>query len=286
MSLLQTIQQATTHAREVGALHSLTTDQAIIEDHNLNFVVRILEKIKKKEDLQQQQTKAKVNPFLPYEQDLFVCDLSDNHVCLLNKFNVVDHHILIITRDYQSQEDWLTAADFAALATCMHAMDGLAFYNAGAAAGASQPHKHLQLIPLSQSNHPFSIPIEAAVQKLSWDNTHSQQVPEFAFSHAIAPMPKSFDGHSLFALYEKLLRDLKLIHLPLLPGRQTQPYNLLVTRQWMLLVQRQQDSFQNISVNSLGFAGALLVRSHAQFEFLKRLTPLQLLRQVAYPLNS
>ena len=43
---------------------------------------------------QQQGKTAPANPFLPYEEDLYVCDLSPTHVCLLNKFNVVDHHFL------------------------------------------------------------------------------------------------------------------------------------------------------------------------------------------------
>ena len=39
-------------------------------------------------------------------------------------------------------------ADFDALARGLAAIDGLAFYNGGTVAGASQPHKHLQLVPV------------------------------------------------------------------------------------------------------------------------------------------
>ena len=43
-----------------------------------------------------------------YEVDLFVADISPTHVCILNKFNVVDYHLLIITRAFESQENLLS----------------------------------------------------------------------------------------------------------------------------------------------------------------------------------
>jgi ATP adenylyltransferase len=51
----------------------------------------------------------------------------------------------------------------------------------------------------------------------------------------------------------------------------------------MMIVPRSQESFQSIAVNSLGFAGALLVRDLEQLEVLKTLTPLHLLQSVSIP---
>ncbi|AFY36831.1 ATP adenylyltransferase [[Leptolyngbya] sp. PCC 7376] len=281
MSLFEQIQQTTTHAKNLGALISLTTKQELVEDQGISFVVRILERINKKENYQAKQVKRQINPFLPYEQDLFVCDLSANHVCLLNKFNVVDNHILIITRDFQSQEDWITQPDFAALATCMAEIDGLAFYNAGQSAGASQPHKHLQLIPFSDGLDQFDVPIEKVITQLDFTTAQPTSLTIFPFKHAIASIPEHHDGQTLFEIYESLLNYLNFIDKPLAQGQQTQPYNLLATRRWMMLIHRTQDCYERISVNSLGFAGALLVRDRPQLDFLKTLTPIQLLGKVA-----
>jgi len=63
---------------------------------------------------QQQQQPAFRNPFLPYEQELWVEHLSDSHTLLLNKFNVVPHHVLVVTRQYESQQDPLNSKDLAA----------------------------------------------------------------------------------------------------------------------------------------------------------------------------
>ena len=41
------------------------------------------------------------NPFLPYDPALLVAPISPTHVALLNRFNVVDDHFLIVTRSFE-----------------------------------------------------------------------------------------------------------------------------------------------------------------------------------------
>eukprot|EP00955_Chlamydomonas_euryale_P044761 352965-Chlamydomonas_euryale.AAC.25 len=110
-----------------------------------------------------EKPKAPVNPFLPYEEALWVAHLSDTHTCVLNKalarallrllqsvpvqFNVVEHHVIVVTRKYESQGDPLNMNDLAAAAVVLAAMPhgGMAFYNCGEHSGRSQPHKHMQI---------------------------------------------------------------------------------------------------------------------------------------------
>jgi ATP adenylyltransferase len=66
-----------------------------------------------------------------------------------------------------------------------------------------------------------------------------------------------------------------------LDTRQSGAYNLLATREWMLIVPRSHEHFQSISVNSLGFAGALLVRNATEMEILKAQGPMTILKNVA-----
>lgn len=40
--------------------------------------------------------------------------LSESHTLLLNKFNIVPHHVLVVTRDFQQQTDLLKLGDFEA----------------------------------------------------------------------------------------------------------------------------------------------------------------------------
>ncbi|HUM92139.1 MAG TPA: phosphorylase, partial [Candidatus Competibacter sp.] len=62
--------------------------------------------------------------------------------------------------------------------------------------------------------------------------------------------------------------------------RQSGPYNLLVTRDWLLLVPRRQEEFAGISINALGFVGSLFVRNQAQLDTLKSRGPMAVLRAV------
>jgi ATP adenylyltransferase len=49
----------------------------------------------------------------------------------------------------------------------------------------------------------------------------------------------------------------------------------------MMVVSRRQEHYQSIPVNSLGFAGSLLVKNHEQLALLKTLGPMTILQGVA-----
>jgi ATP adenylyltransferase len=65
--------------------------------------------------------------------------------------------------------------------------------------------------------------------------------------------------------------------------RHAVPYNLLMTREWMLLVPRSAEFAEGVSVNALGYAGSLFVRTAEQLDLVRRLGPLHFLSAVARP---
>ena len=91
----------------------------------------------------------------------------------------------------------------------------------------------------------------------------------------------------IFALYCAMLNRLGMAS-PEKGGikRQSGPYCLLVAQDWMLLVPRSHEFFDSISVNSLGFAGALLVRDKEQMERVKSCGPMTVLREVGLPFSG
>ena len=287
----KTVKQ-TLFARQTGALKSIETDYQFIESNGISFLVRHLANIARKEQAQQQRkqeekkTNKKFNPFLPYEEDLFVGDISPTHLCLLNKFNVVDHHLLIVTREFESQENWLNLADFIALGGCLREIDGLAFYNGGKIAGASQEHKHLQILPLPFVPEECYLPIEPAIADTKFHNSLGK-IPHFTFRHAIALLSLT-ESDSAIEIGQKLLSCyyslLSAVGLKVNSNSQVQsgPYNLLVTQKWMLIVPRVQESCHSISINSLGFAGSLFVRDREQIKLLEEITPMTILSKVAF----
>jgi ATP adenylyltransferase len=269
-----------------GALKSIPTSYEFIEQDGINFLIRIVTNLdrKKKDKRQQEQrskeTGEKFNPFLPYDENLFVSNLSDTHLCLLNKFNVVDYHLLIVTRAFEEQEDWLNLADFEAMQIVLSEIDGLAFYNGGKLAGSSQPHKHLQVVPLPLVEGGEKIPIAQAISKAVFNGAIAQ-IPTFPFQHALAKLDFNQTAEATLETYRKLLQSLGVSVNHLQARKQTIAYNLLVTREWMSIVPRSKESFHSININSLGFAGAMLVRDRQQLEIIKNYSPLELLKNVA-----
>jgi sulfate adenylyltransferase (ADP) / ATP adenylyltransferase len=279
------VQQQTQWALNCGALQHIPTTYEWVEQDDVRFLVRVLASLQRKETATQERDKD-FNPFLPYDPNLFVVDLSPTHLVLLNKFNVMDHHILIVTRGFELQAHLLTAADFQALALVLSEMDGLAFYNGGAIAGASQRHKHLQIVPLPFVPDGSRLPLEPLLQEaVSGSGVGSH--PQLPYRHAIAPLhdldftqPFSL-SNPLLERYHHLLSTLALVD----SSAAIEPlgaYNLLVTRQWMCVVPRSQESFASIPVNSLGFTGTLLVKNQAQMAQLQQLGPFTVLTKVGY----
>ncbi len=294
-TLWQSILGRTRHAINCGALHTIPTKSEFISEGGANFLVRIVSNLERKDaalKVQQRYADAvenKPNPFLPYDEDLFVADISNTHVALLNKFNVVEQHLLIITRNFEDQETLLTLSDFEALWTCMAEYDALAFYNSGETAGASQRHKHLQMVPLPLATAGPKVPIEPllCIDRCSYPTGVSPMLP---FINAIAKINASSlispqqIARTTFELYNTMLELVRSKCATRMdPESQVDAYNLLVTRQWMLLIPRVAEHFASVSINALGFAGALLVRNHREMRLLKDTGPLAALQQVSVP---
>ncbi len=279
----------TDHALRCGALQSIPTAYERIEQNGIHFILRILATLVRKDEIKKVQSSkaagAEFNPFLPYEEDLFVADISDTHLCLLNKFNVLDHHLLIVTRKFEEQENRLNLEDFTALWSCMAEFEALAFYNSGRIAGASQRHKHLQMVPLPLAPVGPGIPIEPVLAAARFEGPVGT-APQLPFVHAIARL----DPDWLQSPRRAAAATLELYHrLLLATGLSTDqpqpaPYNLLATRQWLLLIPRSRESFESVSINALGYAGALLVRNESQARVIREQGPLTVLRQGAIPL--
>jgi ATP adenylyltransferase len=282
------------HALSAGILVPVPTDYTFIEEHGVRFFIRVLAGLGRKDEARKKQEAdyergKQANPFLPPEKDLVVADISDTHLAVLNKFNVVENHLLIVTRAFEDQDMLLTLPDFEALWLCMAEYNSLGFYNGGREAGASQRHKHLQLVPLPLAPEGPVIPVGPMLEKAPED---VGTVPGFPFLHSFVRLGGDLAGSPLkaarksFELYRTMLSGVGMTAPPLTGAlRQSLPYCLLVTRDWMLLVPRSREHFEDISLNSLAFAGSFFVRNERQLDRLKTLGPLNALAAVSFPKN-
>jgi len=268
-------------------LKPIETEQVALDDGGVRFLVRMVSSLKRKETDKRQRNAASTapgkprDPFLPPEPELTVADVSSTHIAVLNKFNVLDHHLLIVTRAFEHQDALLTIADFRALFVCMAEYEGLGFYNGGTLAGASQPHKHLQLIPLPLDDEGEAVPMEPLL------GGRGPFCPGLPFSHAFGRLANSIKRAPFAAAEEACGLYMTLLAYLGIGGfsrrgeaRQSAPYNLLIAHDWMLVVPRVEELFRGISVNSLGFAGSLFVKDPEQLELIRAEGPMRVLRAV------
>ena len=294
-TLWERILHTSERALASGALVPIPTTSAFIDDSGMRFAVRVLDGLRRKAEARKEQDAAEragknANPFLPPETGLTVGDITDTHLAVLNKFNVVEHHLLIITRHFEDQEMLLTPADLEALWLCMVEYDSLGFYNGGAAGGASQRHKHLQLVPLPLAPDGPPVPVEPLLARAALDPGGRGTVPSLPFLHAFTLLPRDLwrspdkAASWSWAEYGRMLRQVGMTPpAPAGPTRQSLPYCLLITRQWMLLVPRSQEHFEEISFNSLAYAGSLFVYNEDLLARLREFGPMNALREVGLP---
>ncbi len=202
------------------------------------------------------------NPFLKVDEALTVCAVPPAHLCVFNKYPVFERHLLIITKTFEEQTSLLALADFEALVTCFSEIDGLCFYNSGPQAGASQRHKHLQLVPF---------PLEGVDPQ--WLEARAQNT-SLPFVHAREQTPAT--PALMFAAYSRLLHAIGC-------NRPGAAYNLLITRNTMWAIARVEERAQGVGVNALGFAGSIFARDDAEAATIRKLGPMTLLRTVARP---
>jgi ATP adenylyltransferase len=215
------------------------------------------------------------NPFLPWDRPLEVGRLESGHVLLLNKYPVQTAHLLVITPDWQPQNGWLRPLDWQAVAEVAADTGGLWFFNSSATAGASQPHRHLQLLP-RRPGQPSCPLAPLLLEQLMGEQ------PTWPWAYRLSRRSDPQGGSDLDALYGRHCRDLAL-------GDATanaaplHAYNLLFDDQWFLTVRREREHQAGFSVNGLGFAGCLLSTAGSDRDWLLRHGPWALLDAVATP---
>ncbi|GAA6012630.1 hypothetical protein JCM11491_005460 [Sporobolomyces phaffii] len=252
------------------------------------------------------------DPFAPpYQPDLFVAedvvkedehDQGESFVVLLNKFCVTPRHFLLVTKEFVKQTTPLSPVEVFAAYSILKQLGTrekhLAFFNCGPESGASQPHKHLQFIPLSNGVAPFDAFIDSNRPS---DPRACFQLPlPYANFTALLDVPPAasdvaaYLGDRFLQLLDLMIDHLRRLaeHSPdLFPDGAVRlsnlSYNVVVTTSYLHLVPRRRETFEtrsgrDISVNALGFAGMVLVKDEAALDDVKEIGVVRVLEGVGY----
>ncbi|KAF5020950.1 hypothetical protein F66182_6996, partial [Fusarium sp. NRRL 66182] len=162
-----------------GDLHYFPTKVTILDVDSIPFQLRFSPALASKPRGPPKDLSKPQKPFDPFADPLpalKVTDLGPSHYLVLNKFAVVPEHFILATTDFKSQTHVLEESDLEATLACIETYeaarrteteqghrdgslgggDGLyAFFNCGEHSGASQPHRHIQLLPVARMKDGF-----------------------------------------------------------------------------------------------------------------------------------
>eukprot|EP01026_Neomeris_dumetosa_P005845 TRINITY_DN11770_c0_g1_i4.p1 TRINITY_DN11770_c0_g1~~TRINITY_DN11770_c0_g1_i4.p1 ORF type:complete len:632 (+),score=44.19 TRINITY_DN11770_c0_g1_i4:139-2034(+) len=306
--LWERIGQVFESANESGAAAKFDSCVQIVRDekYDVDFVIRLAPALAKKAKAKQQEQNSKegqkqekkaFNPFLPYNEKLWIQHLSPTHTLLMNKFYIVDNHVLVVTRHFEEQTNPLYARDFEALLRVLEAFPGyggLGFFNCGPQSGYSQQHKHIQVVPLpfdgdatnENRGTPFDSIIEGILkddQSSNKNNTGVVPLKDFPFKAFGLKCANSLSPEHLEEQYKYLLKAVQeSVKNELLKEGEELSYNLIVTQKWMMMVPRSKETYGPCSINALGFAGTLIAKSEEDLLFIKEQGPMQMLTELAF----
>lgn len=166
--------------------------------------------------------------------------LGYDYTLALNKFNTLTDHVLILSNSFKLQYLPLNHNDFSVWYLTLTAMNGVGFFNSNKIAGASQIHRHLQVVPNDVVWHlrgkdvayPFALDtfIRPRIQQRVFSplpafrrlpratiKQHIYKIPEFNFEHGLVIFSErlaktkeelvSFYGEYLENIYDVLLRE-------------------------------------------------------------------------------
>ncbi|PCH43417.1 ATP adenylyltransferase [Wolfiporia cocos MD-104 SS10] len=285
-------------ARESGDLLFFPSTVHKHRDSDVEFEIRLCPALQKKPALPTPhfETAAalqpqKPDPFAPpYVPNLYLGELRDDeagaeYVILFNKYSVVPRHILLVTKEYQSQTSPLLPQDLVQVYSLLAAAQRsgkrfFAFYNCGDLSGASQPHKHVQLIPLEDDGPPVERLARATkidypdrpftLNALPYAN-HVRRLPAHLPSQGYEELERTL-ADAFLALLDLVVATVR--HDPTYPTG-TPSYNVVLTLEHLHLIPRRRENHtlaatgEPLSVNALGFAGMLLVKSERELDAVK-----------------
>ena len=213
----------------------------------------------------------KLNPFNPWEKILEIEKIGNYHQLILNKYPVQKGHILLITNSWKPQDGWLDINDWIAIQEVNKDTSGLWFFNSSPIAGASQPHRHIQL--LRRKYGEVTCPREKWFLNLEKNNDKESKLNK---SIIVSHFNFLENSSYIYNLYLELTKKIGLGD-PINDAKPRYPYNILITNNWIAVIRRRYDHLHGFSINGLGFAGYLLITDKSDINYLKKYGPEKLL---------
>ncbi|KAG4025917.1 hypothetical protein MFRU_048g00290 [Monilinia fructicola] len=274
-------------AKAAGDITYFQTQLAILHCNSLPFQLRYSPALahKPKSEKPKDTTQKPFNPFLHPPKSLLIAEV-DSHNLVLNKFPIIPDHFILATKEFKEQTHLLEEADIGVAYECLksYRVEGeelFGFFNSGDHSGASQPHRHVQFLPVESMKTGLG---QESQWSLLSDGLSGIPAPELPFTYFAASLPVDIQPSDLHATYIDLHQQacqlMKTKSSINLKGESSISYNLGFTDRSMVLCPRVSEglSIQDNDGNTIGsvalngtlLAGTLLVKSETEWDAVRK----------------
>ncbi|PKS10389.1 hypothetical protein jhhlp_002140 [Lomentospora prolificans] len=304
-NLPQLIKSAFAKARANGDLLYFQTQVTVLAPASIPFQLRFSPALASKPTSplpHPSAAKKVIDPFDNPSKELLVAELHPDHNLVLNKFAIVPEHFILATKGFREQTHLLDEDDLAATYACISAYHDavpeaelgsdtgegelFAFFNSGEFSGSSQPHRHIQLLPVARMREDIS--------GGEWDVLAKRlvgEVKDLPFTVFAANIEPGLSGKELRDVYLGLYRQACVAVAALLgkeeiaDGAETQTggearisYNMAMTRHALIICPRLAEGgpvwdggevVGKVSFNGTVLAGTALVKSSVEWDALR-----------------
>ncbi|KAK0638285.1 hypothetical protein DIS24_g9969 [Lasiodiplodia hormozganensis] len=254
------------------------TDAELYEDGGIPFQFRVCDSLSQKPQFQDTPQSKPARTFGPgsdiefADDRLLLATINETHHLVINKFSVFRPQFMLLTADsYRRQDEPLCLEDFQAVLDVSARLEAshYAIYNCMEPAGSSREHKHLQI---------FRRPVDFAFFPDRPD-ADTANIPFQYFLHYFNITPSS--AHHLLDAYE-ILHAKASQSLGLGAGKETNnfPHNVILVKEWMLVIPRKRSNVEGVSANAAGMMGMIWVADAAKVRKWKELGPAWVLSQL------
>ena len=261
-------------AVDCGAVIPLDTTKYTSNKHFCDYELRLLKSPIPK---YLSEYGPKRNPFIPWDKRLEIQSIYSRHTLILNKYPVQIGHMLLITNKWKPQNGWLNIDDFEAIENVDNDTTGLWFFNSSREAGASQPHRHFQLLP--RHNYESICPRYDWFCSLLNRKNNSNSLISHCVSIKQRKKNNESNSHELYNSYKTMINEMNLGDVEA-NDKPIKPYNLLITSKWIALIKRKTHRSKGFSINALGFAGYFLGTKESDVDALINFGPERILMDV------
>lgn len=208
--------------------------------------------------------------------------IKSTHLLAFNKFPAARPHFLVLTQDgFKRQYEALDIDDITA---ALHVLSSfktrqVLFFNCGVNSGCSRMHKHMQVFPAPD---PEQFPL--------WPDLKESKPPFKYFVRRSHPNTGPPAAKAIAAAYQTLLRRAAeavghVGHVAL-EGEAALPHNLIMTRDWLVVVPRRAVSWEGAGSSAPGMLGMVWVHNEETVKLWLEKGPAKILSRVGFPADE